>query len=89
MLEITILLGTDIEWATGSTGGAAVADPPVLAPCAATDDGDASMSEDSDTPGRAIRNAAAPAPAPAIANADDDTDDAGGDAAAGGGAAAF
>jgi hypothetical protein len=31
MLEITILLGTDIEWAMGSTGGAAAADPPVLA----------------------------------------------------------
>ena len=82
MLEITILLGTDIEWATGSTGGAAVADPPVLAPGAAADDGDASMSEDSDAPGRAIRDAAAPAPAPAITNADDDIDDDGGGAAA-------
>jgi hypothetical protein len=89
MLEITILLGTDIEWATGSTGCATVADPPVLAPAAAADDGDASISEDSDAPGRAIRNAAAKASAPAIANADDDTDFAGGgaDAAAGGGGA--
>jgi hypothetical protein len=31
MLEITILLVTDIEWATGSTGSAAVVDPPILA----------------------------------------------------------
>jgi hypothetical protein len=91
MLEITILLGTDIEWATGSSGGAAVADPPVLAPGAAADDGElSSMSDDSD--GRAI--AAAPAPAPAMANADDaaaggaDADNAGGGAAAAGDAAA-
>ncbi len=48
MLEITILLGTDIEWATGSTGGAAIADPPVLASGAAADDEDASDSQDSD-----------------------------------------
>ena len=48
MLEITILLGCDIEWATGSTGGAAITDPPVLASGAAADDGDASDSQDSD-----------------------------------------
>jgi hypothetical protein len=84
MLEITILLGTDFEWATGSTCLAAVADPPVLAPqaVAAADDGDASISEDSDAPGRAIRDAAATALAPAIANADDNTDDAGSGAGA-------
>jgi hypothetical protein len=85
MLEITILLGTDIEWATGSTCSAAVADPPVLAPGAAADDGDASISEDSNAPGRAIRDATATVPAPAIANADDVTDNAGGGAAAAGG----
>ncbi len=82
MLEITILLGPDIEWATGSTGSAAVADPPVLAPGAAADDGNASISEDSDSPGRAIRNTAATAQDPTIANADDDTCDTGGGAGA-------
>jgi hypothetical protein len=93
-LEITILLGTDIEWATGSSGGAAVVDPPVLAPGAASDDGDASISENSDAPGRAMHDAAATAADPSIANADDDTGDTGdgadaaGDAASGGGAAA-
>jgi hypothetical protein len=84
MLELIILLGTDIESATGSTGGAAVADPSVLAPGAADDDGDASISEDSDATGRAIRDAAVTAPAPAIVNAYDDTDDTGGGADAGG-----
>ena len=48
ILEITILLGTDIEWAKGSTGGAAIADPPVLAAGAAADDDDGSISADSD-----------------------------------------
>ena len=88
MLEITILLGTDIEWATGSSVGAAVADPPVLAPGAAADDDDASNSEESDAPGRAKHGAAARAPAPAEPNAGDDTNDAGGgaDACGGGGA---
>jgi hypothetical protein len=98
MLEITILLGADIEWATGSSavagssGSAAVADPPVLAPSAAAADDNTSISEDGDAPVNAIHNAAAPAPAPAIVNADDDTNDDGGradaagDEAAGGGA---
>ena len=44
ILEISILLGTDIEWATGSTSGAASADPPVLDTGAAADDGDGSIS---------------------------------------------
>ncbi len=80
MLEIAILLGSDIEWATGSSCGAAVADPPVLSACAAADNDDASISEESDAPGRAISAAAAPAPAPANPNAGDDTNDAGGGA---------
>jgi hypothetical protein len=86
MLEISVLLGADIEWAMGSSlaGGAAVAGPPVLAAGAAADDDDASISGESDAPGRAIRDAAAPAPAPANPNAGDDTNDAcgGADAAA-------
>ena len=48
MLEISILLGTDVEWATGSTGGAANVDPPVLDTGAAADDRDGSISPVSD-----------------------------------------
>ena len=89
LLEIAILLGCDLEWATGSSVGAAVADPPVLAAGAAADDDDASNSDESDAPGRAKHGAAARAPAPAEPNAGDDTNDAGGggaDAGGGGGA---
>ena len=43
LLEIAILLGCDLEWATGSSVGAAVADPPVLAAGAAADDDDAPL----------------------------------------------
>lgn len=97
MLEITILLGTDIQWATGSSGGAAIADPPVLPAAAADADGDGSISADSDNGSNdniasatatAVRAAGAPATAPATAPADDDTDVAAGGAIAGGGAAA-
>ena len=77
MLEIAILLGCDLEWATGSSvGAAAVADPPVLAAGESADDDDASNSEDGDAPGCANRAAAARAPAPADPNASDDTNDA-------------
>ena len=45
MLEIAILLGCDLEWATGSSvGTAAVAGPPVLAAGDSADDNDASNS---------------------------------------------
>jgi hypothetical protein len=65
MLEISILLGTDVEWATGSTGGAANVDPPVLDTGAAADDRDGSISPVSDP----ASPTAAPAPAPAAAGA--------------------
>jgi hypothetical protein len=79
------LLGCDLEWATGSSVGAAAADPPVLAAGAAADDDDASNSEESDAPGRAMHGAAARAPAPAEPNGGNDTNDAGGGADGGGG----
>ena len=59
LLEIAILLGCDLEWATGSSVGAAVADPPVLAAGAAAADDDASNSDESDAPDRAKHGAAA------------------------------
>ena len=89
LLEIAILLGgCDLEWATGSSVGAAVADPPVLAAGSAADDDDASNSDESDAPDRAKHGAAARAPAPAEPNAGDNTNDGGGGADAGGGGSA-
>jgi hypothetical protein len=86
MLEIAILMGCDLEWASGGSVGAALADPPVLAAGAAADDDDASHSEGSDVPGRAEHGARAPAPAEP--NDGDDTNDAGGSGADAGGCGA-
>ena len=86
MLEIAILMGCDLEWASGGSVGAALADPPVLAAGAAADDDDASHSEGSDVPGRAEHGARAPAPAEP--NDGDDTNDAGGSGADAGGSGA-
>ena len=69
ILEISILLGTDIEWATGSTGGSDGADPPVLDTGAAADDGDGSISPVSDPASPSRRGVGQSAPPPPAAAA--------------------
>ena len=85
MMEISLLMGCDVDWGTASTGSAADAGAEVLPPAAGNDDGDGSS--DSGADATVVRRGAAAAPsitAAAAAAAAAGGGDAGGEGAAAG-----